>query len=490
VSENTIISLRKKGENLHSSLQRELYSNLTGLKREPEIEKIFKSEREFCDPALFKSINETPASEEEKTGVMLMSQFLADFFINCGAAHLTDRILAFETTKELRIGKKRIPYRSAQTKTLNEHKKQKRDEIERHRTEVLEELNPYLGEKLYLTGGTSETLDFTSYAALKEHIEGDSIGALSEEAKLFIRDTEYIAKEMLEWFLMRRMGFPLEDAAYYDAAFMFNSFELGGAFKKDGYTRSAARMLDDSGLTNSADVKVESAKRAGKAPGGLFFPIAPPLEMAVSIFPAGGPADYESYLGALGSALSYAFTEGDDDFEYRCLRDRAQTEIYSELFTNLIYERSWLKRYLGIDEDMDFYKFLFLRRLMKAREDAGRLIYGQRLYGGGDVNSLPDTYKEIMEEALQCEVNERDFLNTREPLLSYSRFKARLIAPSLRNYLRENYDEEWWRLPEAGGYLRSIWSKGGRYTSRDIAESTGYDGSTALIKETFERELG
>jgi hypothetical protein len=196
------------------------------------------------------------------------------------------------------------------------------------------------------------------------------------------------------------------------------------------------------------------------------------------------------YLGALGSALSYAFTEGDDDFEYRCLRDRAQTEIYSELFTNLIYERSWLKRYLGIDEDMDFYKFLFLRRLMKAREDAGRLIYGQRLYGGGDVNSLPDTYKEIMEEALQCEVNERDFLNTREPLLSYSRFKARLIAPSLRNYLRENYDEEWWRLPEAGGYLRSIWSKGGRYTSRDIAESTGYDGSTALIKETFERELG
>jgi hypothetical protein len=282
VSENTIISLRKKGENLHSSLQRELYSNLTGLKREPEIEKIFKSEREFCDPALFKSINETPASEEEKTGVMLMSQFLADFFINCGAAHLTDRILAFETTKELRIGKKRIPYRSAQTKTLNEHKKQKRDEIERHRTEVLEELNPYLGEKLYLTGGTSETLDFTSYAALKEHIEGDSIGALSEEAKLFIRDTEYIAKEMLEWFLMRRMGFPLEDAAYYDAAFMFNSFELGGAFKKDGYTRSAARMLDDSGLTNSADVKVESAKRAGKAPGGLFFPIAPPLEMAVS----------------------------------------------------------------------------------------------------------------------------------------------------------------------------------------------------------------
>ena len=492
VSENTITELRTQGEKLLGALNEELYLNLSGLKHESDTEGIFNAHRDFGDPELFKSMNEESQSAGvEKVSTILLSGFLAEVFIKCGAAGLSDKILTLEATRELSIGKKRIPYRSAMPEILREPGKQKRDGIERHRAGVVEELNPVFREKLYIEAGCSESLGFASYVELREHTGGAGIRALSEEAKLFIRDTEYISKEMLDWFFMKRMGFPSKDATACDTAYMLNSFELGRAFPKTEYTLCAARLLDDAGLTNSADVTVDEVKRSGKAFGGLFFLIDPPLRMAVSILPAGGgPVNYESYLGTMGSALSYAFTDREEDFELRYLRDSGQTEIFSELFKNLIFERRWLKRYLGIDEDSDFYRFLYLRRLIAAREDAGRLVYEVKLYGNEDVNGLQAIYKEIMEEALLCEVNEWDFLNIREPLTSAGRFRARLIEPSLRKYLQENFDEEWWRVEDAGSYLKGIWCKGGNLQFCDIAETVGFQGSASELKETFERELG
>lgn len=493
MSEDTLTQIRTQGERLFSSLEREFYSNLRGLSKKSSLEDIYNSHREFGEPGLFKSINGLLTAEDgNNAGLKLLSAFLAETFVMSRASSLTDRVLSLESSSVLKIGKKRIPYRSATQNILNEPNKQKRDEIQNHRTEAQEKLIPYLLEILYVTAGASESLGYSNYSELKEYADGVDITSLSNEAKLFIRDTDYISKEMLDWFFTRRMGFPLKDSNSADVAFMLNSFELKAAYSEKDYTVCAAKVLDDSGLVNSTHVSVDSEKRKGKAPGGIFFPILPPFEMAVSIFPAGGPADYEYYFGALGRALSYAFTDRGDDFEYRCLRDPVQTEIFSELFKNLIFERKWLDRYIDFERGEDFYKLLFLRRLMCAREEARRLIYEVALYSGESIDNLQDTYKEIMEEALHTRVSGLDFLTTediREPLRSVSRFKACLIEPCLSKRLRETYDEEWWREKDAGVELKNIWSEGGRYRSDEVSGTSGFDGTAAELRRVFEREL-
>ena len=493
MSEDTLSHLRARGESLFSSLQKVYYPNLTGLSKKSGIEEVFNSHREFSEPELFLSLKQSGTAEEQSdSGPGLLRAFLADMFILSRTASIADKVLSLEATSTIKIGKKKIPYRSVYQKILDEPKKKKRDETESRRLEAQEDLIPHLKEIIYQTAGASESLGFPNFKELKEKTELGDTSALIQEARLFIDDTEYVSKEMMEWFLTRYMELSLKDSSASDLSFMLNSFELKGGFADNEYFIPAARVLDDSGLVNRSDVPVDSDKRAAKAPGGLLFLTSPPSEMAVSISPAGGPEDYEAYMGALGSALSYAFTDRDDNFEYRCLRDPVQTEIFAELFKNLIFERKWLDRYIECERGEDFYKMLFLRRLMSARKEAARLIYDASLYSGESLDNLPDIYKEIMEKALHAGVSERDFLNTVDvirPMRSFSRFKSKLIEPALSKYLKERFDEEWWRVSDAGAELKSLWSSGSRCCSEDISGMSGFDGTRASLRRIFEREL-
>ena len=496
MSEDTLIQIRTDGEKLLSSLERYYYSNFTGLSKKAGVQGIFGSYEEFTDTGLFISINEKISSDTESGSVprlMLLRSFLGDMYVLSRVSELTDKILTLESKLTLNLGEEKIPFRSSPVAILNETKKKKRDEIDASREIAQAELAQHYSERLYLTLAASEELGFSDYGELMEHIDRRGMAALTDEANKFLRDTEYVSKEMLEWFFMKHMELPLKDASHSDIAYLLNSFELKGGFPDKDYTISAARVLDDSGLVNSSDVKAESGKRAGKAQGSFLFLTLPPGEMAVSIYPAGGPEDYEGYLGSLGSALAFAFTEKDDDFEYRYLRNPDHTEIFSELFKNLVCEQKWLDRYIDCERGDDFYKLLYLRRLMRARLTAGRVIYERSLYSGEDRESLKALFKEIMDGALHAAVPEGDFLSEadiRKPMHSPADFKSLLLEPSLSNYLKERHDEEWWRVPEAGSELKNLWSVGGRVGLEDISGLTGFDGTADELRSVFERELG
>ena len=403
------------------------------------------------------------------------------------------REVRIEKTLELKIDEKKIPYRSAYVKSLSKSKKRKRDEIESYREKALEELIPHYSERLYLTLAASEELGFSNLIELKQHTSLSGIKALTDEAEKFLHDTEYVSREMLEWLFMKDMELPLKDASEGDLNFLLSSFELKAGFPKKDYTVPAARVLDDSGLVNSSAVNAESGKRAGKAPGSFLFLTSPPAEMAVSIFPEGGPGDYENYLSALGGALSFVFTDQDESFEHRFLRDPVNTELFSELFKGLVYEPTWHERYIDFERSEDFFKLLNLRRLMQARFAAGRAVYEAALYSGESEENLKAMYKEVMEKALHTQVSEGDYLlepDIRKPMQSIAKLRSLMMEPYLSKYLKERYDEEWWRVGDAGSELKGIWSRGGRESSADIASLVGFNNASDELRSVFERELG
>jgi len=271
--------------------------------------------------------------------------------------------------------------------------------------------------------------------------------------------------------------------------YLINSFELGSLPKMDPLSLAKA-LLGETGLTPPAKIKFDSEKRKGHVTGSICYASNPGVEMLISTNLQGGISDYESFLESFGESLCYGFTERDDHFEYTYLREKSFLRIFSELFKNLIFEPVWIKNNLRQDTANDFLKFLYLRRLMLKRILSGKLIYEVGLYQTQEGKA--EMYKEIMGTATHCKANEHDYLFDIQPHLSSAdSFKASILEPRLRTYLIENFDEQWWRVKEAGEFLVKIWRTGGRTSVKNISEKYEF-GDTDMTKmsQIFEEVLG
>ncbi len=491
MNENTVRSVRSAGEKLLNELYGELFMNLAGRKTGTGVTGIYNSRRELLEPDLFLSCREAGDGGEEQVRFGLISSFLAGAFLGGRSAELTDRILALEAGEEFRAGGRRMTVRTLRAAAMTEPKKDKRREIESRSGGILTRLNALYLRKLESHNECSGELGYGNYGELADKTSGPGITRLIEEAGRFLKDTDHIAGDMLDWFFMKKMEMKLGDASISDMCYLLNSAELRGFFPKADPASFSRSVLEGLGLTAAPESSFDAERRAGKETDGVSLPLSPPFKCAVSIYPAGGIHDYESLLGCLGRALCFGFTDPGEDFEFRYLRDGAFTDIFSILFGSLLYEPKWLGKYLRADTGRDFMHFLSLRRLMSARLDAGRAVYARELFGSGERGELPEIFSEIMGGAAKCSADRnlylRDFL---APLSTPFRFKAVLAWPGLSHFMKESFDEEWWRTAGAGEFLKGVWSEGGRVTSDALTERTGSAGSGAgALIPTFEERL-
>ena len=77
-----------------------------------------------------------------------------------------------------------------------------------------------------------------------------------------------------------------------------------------------------------------------------------------------------------------------------------------------------------------------------------------------------------------------------EPLLGgWSTLRGLAFAARARSALRERHDEDWWRNPRALVPLRSLWSRGGRPSLRELWREVApgeEPGVEALVRELTE----
>lgn len=492
MSPETIRRIREEGSLLFSSVQRELYLNSAGFKHRTEFEKIFRSYDEFGDPGLFLSAKDGSEPESEDINVTLIRRFLAEYYLASVTAGLSDTILTFEAETKFTANGKEMPLRSGESKLLSESSKRKRDEIANGMNLAFDKLTPVIRRRLGVITESVEGLGFGNYVELTDDTDNSDTRKLLHEAGILLADTDYVSRDMLGWFFNKKTELELEDASVHDMEYLLNSAELKGFFPKTDFAAFSARTLGESGLNPGNNISLDAGKRKGKAAGAFCFTPNPPGEIVITTYPAGGVRDYELFFSSLGHALSFAFTDADDDFEIRIVRSKAQVRAYYELFGSLIYEPKWLKKYLRIDADADLMKFLYLRRLMSARLASARVIYEAELYENPDSGELPGIFKERMEKASHCKVNEHEHMrrNNAKPA-SFAELNGMLLEPSIRQFLQEKFDEEWWRVREAGDFLKDLWREGGRLTVKTLFHRAGIEEPAvgALIR-SFERGLG
>jgi hypothetical protein len=476
MARDTILEIRKDGEQFLKSLNQEIYRNLAGLKKGSNLKAIYEAHPTLGDPSVFFSVKDiSPKDEEEEKGLKLILSLLARSVIEGKTAKLRDEILAIETRDEIVLDYKTIPYRAALAEIKREPKRTRREEIEKKRREIVLGLEPLFLELFETTHNAASELGF-SYINLCDEIEELNLNQLEEKARLFLKDTEYVYRDLLQWFLSKRMELKLKDVKWHDLYYLFNSFELKSEFPKMDLKALARKCLDEMGINVGESIKVDLSNRKGKTSRALCIPIEVPQNIMLLVYSVGGVEDYESFFYTLGIALLYGSRNPEDEFEFRRLIESASGEIFGVLFRNLLLQPKWLRRYLKLDTSSDFLRFLYLKQLMMVRYCSGKLVYEILLHKDEDFKSKSDYYRQILKEATFSEHSESDYLNTVDPFFhTASYLKGCTIEAGLRWYLRENFDEEWWRKKEAGDFICKMWKEGGRVTSQEISKRARFE---------------
>jgi oligoendopeptidase F len=128
------------------------------------------------------------------------------------------------------------------------------------------------------------------------------VSEIEEEAKVFLKDTEYAYRDLLKWFLLKRMELKLKDAKWYDLSYLFNGFELKSEFPKTELKTLARKCLDEMGKDVGESIKVDLSDRRGKISHSLCIPTEPPQNILLSVYTIGSVEDYESFFGAWNCA--------------------------------------------------------------------------------------------------------------------------------------------------------------------------------------------
>lgn len=480
------------GDNLLKKLSDRLWRELTGRKPETGLADIMRGYPDFGERELFRSVwDSNPDGEEGGAGRLLAASFLGGMFILSKSAVLEDAVNHAQS-EAFSSGGKTLSLRSIHAELARQPKRGERELAVMAGKPSQQKLNTLLRKKLDAMTESAQALGFGDYGKLVEKTSGFGALETTAAAKAFLADTEYASKDLLTWFLAGRLELKRAQAEEHDLAFLLNSGELKGNFPRRDMLSFSRPVLEASGLTPEGGITYDGERRPAKVSDGVSIPLDPPIKTGISIYPVGSVRDYEHFLGSLGRALSFMFTEREDYLEFRWLRDSSTESVFGSLFRDLVHEPKWLAKYPRIDEGGDFRRFLGLRRLMSARRLAALSVYEADLFENSETESMPEHYERIMGAALHCRIDAGGYLRPLTMLTrASSAFYGAASAPELSNYLRERFDEEWWRVPGAGEYLKGLWQEGGRITPERLAAGTGTrSGDASCLRLEIEKELG
>ncbi|MBW7933791.1 MAG: hypothetical protein H3C62_09315 [Gemmatimonadaceae bacterium] len=203
-----------------------------------------------------------------------------------------------------------------------------------------------------------------------------------------------------------------------------------------------------------------------------------PDEVYLVLRPHGGQNDWTTMMHELGHALHFANMGRDLPFEFRWLGDNSVTEGYAMLFDHRLQDRGWLMRYtaLGKQDLPRYLRAAGFEELQFLRRYCAKLIYEVELHAGSTPwASLPDLYVETLSAATGFRYQRADAFLDVDPRFYAARYlRAWQLQAALNDVLREQFNEDWWRNPQAGPWIEAeLFGHGQRELATEQAERIG-----------------
>jgi hypothetical protein len=243
-------------------------------------------------------------------------------------------------------------------------------------------------------------------------------------------------------------------------------------------------------LEEERGIKLDLEDRPQKSPRACVIASDPPSVVHLITRAQGGLHDYQAFLHEAGHALHYAGCDPALPYTFRKIsRDHALTEIYSYIVEAVSREPGWHAEHFGLTDEeavqnAEATTFLeaFLFRRYSAKLEYELDFWGRFAVDGG----TPDGYAERLLDATGLRYPSENYLADMDSgFYSADYLRAWIRCAQLREHLRREVGEDWWRRAETGELLRGLFREGTRPLSEDVAARLGFDplDTTPLVGE-------
>ncbi len=422
---------------------------------------------------LIAAARENAEGDEARALLYLEHAILAEFIRREVAKH-DDKIRNTTASATLAVNGETFPYRQLEGHLAQEVDREKRKQIYDAALPVLKSLELPLIEKEEDIQAQALQAGFDGYVELSEHIRMAVFNTTAQRVDRFVEETDDLYESLLGEMSEILLGISPVDLRICDFPRMFRA-ELWDRYFEAGNLLSCAKeTLKGLGidLKSQRGLRIFADDWQNKDPRAACFALHVPTDVRISITPIGGLEDYRQVLYELGHGLHYAFTD-QSIRELRRLGPQTISRAFACLFSGLIENPAWLKKFKNLD-DNDFdtlQRYNAFRTVYYVRRYGALLAYQRWLHADGEDPHL--RYRELLSEASGVSFDKSDcaryLIDADEFFDVVDYLRAWFLKGQMVQHLETQWGIEWFESKEAGVFLRSLWATGKRYVAEDIA---------------------
>jgi hypothetical protein len=329
----------------------------------------------------------------------------------------------------------------------------------------------------------AELTDETDPVKRSAELKGIDLHELSEELARASGAIEGSYAELRDRWLERVLG-PERESVPTSAhvSYVRRMSPLASTYTKERSVPVCLATLTELGfdLAGNERIRLDLEDRPQKFPRACVIASDPPRVVHLITRAQGGLADYQAFLHEAGHALHYAGCDPGLPYAFRGLaRDHALTEIYSFLVESITHEPGWHAEHFGLDAGLAEERAEATRFLdaFLFRRYAAKLRYELRFWGDfANAERYDEVYASEVSAASGFRYPREGFLaDMDDGFYSADYLRAWIRAAQVRAHLRREVGGDWWRRPGTGSFLGTLFVRGTRPSSEDVAELVGFD---------------
>jgi len=467
------LTFAERAEQFTTDLVRERYQVRAGLKGKLELAPIYERYADlFAEPTTRELVVASQRDGLKET------RHLAGFAtMQCIANAIkepTEQIANAELKAIIEWDDQQIPYQSVGAFIVRESYYVRRHDLQARQLAVMAKQNPLRIDRLKAQHDIAKRLGFSSYRAMIEWLRGWDLPKLAEELASLPDATEDIFERELDARLSA-IRVPRKAANTSDIELVMRAPEFDDLFPASELERVFRATMKGLGLEieSTPGLALDLEPRPLKSPRAFCAPVRVPAEVYLVIKPLGGQSDYRAFFHESGHAEHFSHVDAELPFAFRYLGDDAISETFAFLFESLTKSPRWLVDVLRVSmrEAEKYQRFAMFNKLRLLRRYVAKLQYELHLHDDGP-GGMETAYRDLLSEALHINIPPERYLDDVDDAFYVAGYlRAWVFEVQLRNYLLNRFGEGWYESPDAGKFLKALWSIGLRDSVDEIAQT-------------------
>lgn len=385
------------------------------------------------------------------------------------------------------------PYRDLERLLTNESNAETRHGLYLAATQAERRLAQSIRRKEEKADRLIQELGYPSYQAFGSEMRQVDLSALAKLAEQFLERTQTPYKRVLSVLAARELHPAPEKLERSDLFRIFRVRTEVAVSSKELLPR-IDKSLAPIGvrLEGMKNLTIDLSDVAAKSSRPLTLALDAPSDVRISLKPGGTLRDQVLLLHELGHALPFAFVSDllgrsgtpkpgllqHPRFELTQLGNRTPNEAFARLFESTFEEPQWFQNQPEVASEKASQSVFSARarRLFELRRKAGHLLY-ELQWRQADPQDAPRLYLQIMSRAygvlLTPDDAARYLVDREEWFQAADELRASFLAEQLRAHLNNQFGPPWWRQPESGNLLRSLWADGNIFLADEVAAQIG-----------------